>query len=90
VWAVRVEPWVQADIAGAGLTRATLNLVHFHLHNHLPGNLAAYQGNRIARSPRCFWYNRIYPDGGKLHGFEFVVRDSTPGLLEVIWVLHTT
>jgi hypothetical protein len=90
VWRVKVEPWVEADLAGIGLSRLTLNGIHFDLHNYLPTVLSTYQQRRIPGSPRCFWYSRTYVDGFWLHWFDFVVRDATPGLLEVIWVLHTS
>jgi hypothetical protein len=89
VWRVWISPAVQSDIAAAGLGRAALGEVLFDLNNHLPTAAAHYQGNRLPRNPRCFFYPRIYTDGLRLHRFEFVVRDATPGLLEVIWVTHT-
>jgi hypothetical protein len=55
----------------------------------LPNNLALYQSKRIAKSPRCFWYDRAYSEANKLHGLDFVVRDADPAILEVIRVVHT-
>ena len=86
---VVVQPWVVTDVAQVLKSRPTLGRVLFDLHNHLPNNLALYQRKRIRGSPRCFWYDRIYLDAGKLQGFYFVVRDADPAILEVIWVIPT-
>lgn len=87
---VRVEPWVEADVFQAVLRdRALLSRIMFELQFHLPNNLAHYQLNRIPRSPRCFWYERDYslnPHSFQLRRLRFVVRDSDPTMLEVIWV----
>jgi hypothetical protein len=85
---VEVRPWVVSDL-GSLLTRPAVGRVLFDLHNHLPRNLALYQPKRIPKSARCFWYDRVYSEANKLHGLAFVVRDSDPGLLDVIWVEHT-
>jgi hypothetical protein len=77
------------DVAKVLKSRLTLGRVLFDLHNHLPGNLALYQPRRILGSPRCFWYSRIYLNNGKLQGFDFVVRDADPAILDVIWVIPT-
>jgi hypothetical protein len=87
---VDVRPWVLTDVSRALTSRLTLDHVLFDLHNHLPGNLALYQPRRITGSPRCFWYERIYLDAGKLRGLSFVVRDADPAILEVIWVIPTS
>jgi hypothetical protein len=91
VRSVILRPWVEADVSGAVLPdRALLGHILFDLNNHLPNNLAHYQPRRIARSPRCFWYDRTYsldPNAFKLRRLRFVVRDSDPAVLEVIWVV---
>jgi hypothetical protein len=89
-WRVEVKPWVEADVAAAvSHNRQTINDVFFDLHNRLPAVLHAIPLRRPTRSPRCFWYSRTFTEGLSLHHFNFVVRDATPGLLEVIWVIHT-
>jgi hypothetical protein len=88
-WRVEVKPWVEAAVAALGLSRQTLNDISFDLHNRLPAVLHALPSRRPVRSPRCFWYSRTFAEGLRLHYFDFVVRSATPGLLEVIWVLHT-
>jgi hypothetical protein len=97
---VDVKPWVRDDVSRAlqsgssfgGLNlRLALGRVLFDLQYHLPSNLALYKPQRIPRSPQCFWYDRIYVvDATKIRGFHFVVRDSDPALLEVIWVVPST
>jgi hypothetical protein len=86
-----IRPWVQTDILRAVLQdRAILGYVLFDVNNHLPNNLAYYQSKRIARNPRCFWYERTYsldPNTFRFRRLRFVVRDSDPSLLEVIWVV---
>lgn len=88
---VLVRPWVVADVSRAVLaSRTVLARVLFDLHNHLPNNLPQYQSSRIAGSLRCFWYTRTYPlstNVFNLRMLRFVVRDSDPSILEVIWVL---
>jgi hypothetical protein len=89
-WRVEVKPWVEADVAAAvGHNRQTINDVSFDLHNRLPAVRHAIPLRRPVHSPRCFWYSRTFAAGLSLHYFDFVVRDATPGLLEVIWVRHT-
>jgi hypothetical protein len=63
---VEVRPWVLTDVANVLKSRQTLGRVLFDLNNHLPTNLAHYQPRRIAASPQCFWYARIYADAGTL------------------------
>ncbi len=91
---VIVRPWVMADVhaavASASDPRAVLGQVLFDLYNHLPGNLTTLQtpSNRI--NPRCFWYKNIYSLSKhtfQLRKLDFVVRDSDPSMLEVIWVV---
>jgi hypothetical protein len=86
---VEVQPWVIADVSKVLKSRPTLDRVLFDLHNHLPNNLAMYQPRRVPSSPRCFWYDRIYPNAGKLQGLSFGVRDADPAILDVIWVIPT-
>jgi hypothetical protein len=86
---VLVRPWVHADVSKALSSRPALGRVLFDLHNHLPNNLPHYQSRRISRSPRCFWYSRLYSEQNKLYKFDFVVRDADPSVLDVIWVIIT-
>ena len=91
---VRVEPWVEEDTFQAVLrNRALLSYIMLEVVNHLPRNLPLYQPNRIERSPRCFWYERTYSTHAQvfqLRRLRFVVRDSNPSMLEVIWVVVET
>lgn len=89
---VVVRPWVEADsFAAVGNSRAILGDVLHDLNNDLPRNLAYYQMNRcLPKNPGCFWYVRTYsldPRVPNLRQLQFVVRDSGPSTLEVIWVV---
>jgi hypothetical protein len=89
---VVVRPWVEQDVFQAVLcNRKILGDVMSELNNHLPNNLAYYQSKRInAMNRRCFWYERTFPvdpHSFNLRHFRFVVRDSDPSMLEVIWVV---
>lgn len=88
---VIVRPWIVTAVSQAVFQdRAILGRVLFDLHNHLPNNLALYQSRRIVGSPGCFWYTRIYPlspNAISLRMLRFVVLDSDPSALEVIWVV---
>ena len=88
---VVVRPWVEADILAAMFSsRALLGKVLFDLQDDLPRNLTHYQANRLAKNPNCFWYTHTYsldPRSFKLRKLHFVVRDSDPSVLEVIWVV---
>ena len=91
---VDVKPWVADDVSRVlrsrnPLFRPVLGLVLFDLHNHLPQNLALYQHKRTLRNPACFWYARTYVNGAGLQFLSFVVRDTDPAGLEVIWVVST-
>ena len=92
---VLVRSWVMDDVrtavASATSPRAIVGDVLFDLYNQLPSNLAHYQPNRcLPNNPNCFWFKNTYsldrrsPKFRKLH---FVVRDSDPSILEVIWVV---
>ena len=87
---VVVRPWVITDVSSAVMPfRNALDRVLFDLNNHLPNNLSQYQPNRIAGTPACFWYSRIYsldPHIINLRQLNFVVRDTNQAILEVIWV----
>lgn len=89
---VVVRPAVVADVlAAVANSRLILGQVLLDLHNDLPRSLAQYQSNRcLPKNPSCFWYARTY--SLNLHAFNirrlrFVVRDSDPSMLEVIWVV---
>jgi hypothetical protein len=88
---VVVRPRVIADVLAAMLnSRALLGKVLFDLNVDLPRNLSHYQSNRLAKNPSCFWYTHTYsldPRSFKLRKLRFVVRDSDPSMLEVIWVV---
>lgn len=88
---VVVRPRVVADVFAAMLnSRALLGRVLSDLNNDLPRNLTHYQSNRLAKNPSCFWYKQTYsldPHSFKLRELHFVVRDSDPSMLEVIWVV---
>ena len=89
---VVVRPSVVADVlAAVSNSRAILDQVLFDLHNDLPRNLAQYQSNRcLPKNPGCFWYKRTYSlnvHAFNLRQLHFVVRDSDPSMLEVIWVV---
>ena len=92
---VDVKPWVVDDVARAlnsrnpSSSRLVRDQVLFDLHNHLPLNLALYQPKRIPRNPGCFRYERTYANDRMLQFFSFVVRDTDPAYLEVIWVVAT-
>jgi hypothetical protein len=91
---VKIQPGVSAQIAG--IFRATarfriiLGDILSDLHNHLPNNLAYYQSNRVPGRSHFFYYDRTY--ALDLHSFNFrmvrfVVRDSDPTMLDVIYVV---
>lgn len=88
---VIVKPWVIADISDAVLhDRALLGDILLDLNTYLPNNLAQYQSRRIPGSPTCFWYERNYsldPHSFKFRQLRFVVRDSDPSVLNVIYVI---
>ena len=88
---VVVRSWVQTDILAAmNHSRVLLGKVLFDLHDDLPRNLTNYQSNRLAKNPNCFWYTHTYsldPRSFKLRKLHFVVRDSDPSMLDVIWVV---
>ncbi|HEY7328768.1 MAG TPA: hypothetical protein VH592_14090 [Gemmataceae bacterium] len=89
---VVIRQGVVADIlTAAANSRATLGQILHDLNNHLPRNLAQYQPNRcLPKNPGCFWYERTYsldPHAFKIRLLRFVVRDSDPSMLDVIWVV---
>jgi hypothetical protein len=88
---VQVANRVLADFADAvSHDRAVLGNIVLDLQTNLPNNLAHYQSKRVGRSQRCFYYERTYsldPHSFKLRRLRFVVRDSDPSMLEVIWVV---
>jgi hypothetical protein len=82
-----MKPFVITDL-NSWLTRSTVGDVLFDLQNHLPKNLSLYQQNRIHGN--WFPYDRIYAEtNNKLHALRFIVKDTDPAKLEVIYVLHT-
>ncbi len=88
---VKVHSRVIADVAEAVFQdRAVLGYILLDLQTNLPNNLAYYQSKRIGRSQQCFYYEQDYsldPHSFKFRRLRFVVRDSDPSLLEVIWVV---
>ncbi len=91
---VRVQQGVYDQIAnifkGVPLYRTILGKILTDLNVVLPTYLAHYQSNRAAGSPRCFYFERSYaldPHSLKFRYLRFVVRDSDPSMLEVIWVV---
>lgn len=88
---VIVRPRVAADVLAAMLnSRVLFGLVLLDLNDDLPRNLTHYQSKRLAKNPNCFWYEHTYsidPRSFKLRKLRFVVRDSDPSILEVIWVV---
>ena len=91
---VEVKPWVVDDVSRVlrsrnSLFRSVLGLVLFDLHTHLPQNLALYRPKRTPRNPDCFWHARTYVNGASLQFLSFVVRDTDPAVLEVIWDVPT-
>jgi hypothetical protein len=87
---VDVRPSVLQDISQALKDRSAVGLVLLDLHNRLPQRLALYQSHRTPRNPGCFWYGRHFVVAGKIYRCRFVVRDTDPTKLEVIWVLITS
>jgi hypothetical protein len=90
---VKIQPGVHNQIAdilkGEPLSRSVLGKIHNDLNIVLPASFTHYQLNRPAGNPRCFFFERSY--ALDLHSLRFrqllfVVRDSDPSLLEVIWV----
>ena len=88
---VQVANRVIADVADAVFhDRAVLGNILLDLQTNLPNNLMHYQSKRVGRSQHCFLYERTYsidPHSFKLRRLRFVVRDSDPSMLEVIWVV---
>lgn len=88
---VKVHLRVIADVADAVFhDRAVLGYILLDLQTNLPNNLAYYQSKRVGHSQRCFYYEQDY--SLDLHSFKFrrlrfVVRDSDPVVLELIWVV---
>jgi hypothetical protein len=91
---VRILPGVYAQLAdifkGEPLYRLILGKVHTDLNITLPTYFANYQSNRPANSPNCFYFERIYsldPHSVRIRQLRYIVRDSDPTTLEVIFVL---
>lgn len=88
---VIMRPWVEADVlAAVSGSRTILGQVLFDLQNDIPSNLATLQAPSNRINPRCFWYKNTYSLSKytfKLRKLDFVVRDSDPSMLEVIWVV---
>jgi hypothetical protein len=86
---VVVRPWVEADIVAAmNQSRALLGKVLFDLN--APSQLGTLSSEAISENPHCFWYTHNYsldPHSFTLRTLHFVVRDSDPSMLEVIWVV---
>jgi hypothetical protein len=91
---VIVRPWVEADIlAAVSGSRTVLGQVLYDLNNDIPSNLATLQSPTNRINPRCFWYKNTYSLSKhtfKLRKLDFVVQDSDPSMLEVIWVIVAT
>jgi hypothetical protein len=82
-----VKSYVISDLS-TWLTRTKVGEALFDLQNHLPKNLSLYQHKRTYSN--WFPYDRIYVDvNNTLHGLLFIVKDTDPAVLEVIFVLHT-
>lgn len=89
---VVIRQGVITDIlAAVSNSRAILGQVLHDLNNHLPRNLTQYQSSRcLPKNPGCFWYVATYsldPHSFNFRRLRFVVRDSDPSLLDVIWVV---
>lgn len=88
---VKVHLRVIADVADAVFhDRSILGYILLDLQTNLPNNLTSYQSKRFGRSQRCFYYEQDYsldPKAFKIRRLRFVVRDSDPSMLEVIWVV---
>jgi hypothetical protein len=88
---VKVHLRVIADVADAvSHDRAVLGYILLDLQTNLPNNLAHYQSKRTGPNQSCFYYERDYsldPHSFKFRRLRFVVRDSDPSMLEVIWVV---
>jgi hypothetical protein len=91
---VKIQPGVIAQIADIFRTtprfRLILGDIQNDLNNHLPNNLAYYQSNRAPGRPQFFYYDRTYsldPRSFNFRMLRFVVRDSDPSMLEVIYVV---
>lgn len=91
---VNIQPGVIAQIAdifrGAPRSRIILGNIQNDLNNHLPNNLAYYQSNRVHGRPQLFYYDRTYsldPHTFNFRMLRFVVRDSDPSMLEIIYVV---
>ncbi len=91
---VRIQSGAVAQIAdifrGVSRFRVILGDIQNDLNNHLPNNLAYYQSNRAPGRPQYFYYDRTYsldPHSFNFRMLRFVVRDSDPSMLEVIYVV---
>lgn len=88
---VIVRPWVEADVlAAVSGSRTIFGQVLFDLQNDIPSNLAALQAPSNRINQHCFWYKNTYSlskHAFKLRKLDFVIRDSDPSMLEVIWVI---
>lgn len=91
---VKVQPGVIAQLAdifrGTPRFRIILGDIQNDLNNHLPNNLAYYQSNRPSGRPQFLYYDRTYsldPHSLNFRMLRFVVRDSDPFMLEVIYVV---
>jgi len=91
---VKIQPGVFAQIAdifrGAPRFRIILGDIQSDLNNHLPNNLAYYQSNRAPGRTKFFYYDRTYSLDRNAFNFRmlrFVIRDSDPSMLEVIYVV---
>jgi hypothetical protein len=91
---VTIQAGVIAQIAdifkGVPRFRIILGDIQNDLNNHLPNNLAYYQSNRAHGRPPFFYYDRTYaldPHAFNFRMLRFVVRDSDPSMLEVIYVV---
>jgi hypothetical protein len=90
---VNIQPGVHRQIADIfqrePLFRTILGKIQTDLNIILSAYFTQYQSNRSPGSPRCFYFERSYSLDLQLLRFRqlrFVVRDSDPSMLEVIWV----
>lgn len=91
---VRIQSGGIAQMAaifrGSPRFRLILGNIQNDLNIHLPNNLNYYQSNRSPGRPHFFYYERTYsldPHSLNFRMLRFVVRDSDPSVLEVIYIV---
>lgn len=91
---VKIQSGVIAQLAdifkGSPRFRLLLGDIQNDLNIHLPNHLAYYQSNRAPGRPHFFYFDRTYsldPHSFNFRMLRFVIRDSDPSMLDVIYVV---